>query len=868
MASLFNQMRTTFSSAAMVAILVLTTASAGGQTLEPESVKRFLSKHCYDCHGAKKQKGDLRLDTLAVDFNSGTIAQTWVEVMDTLNLGEMPPEDRPRPDAASQGRVVRWIAAQLRDATARRIGGGGRVTMRRMTRSEYSNTIRDLFQTRFLPGEDPADLLPPDGNYEGFKKVASALMMDSSLLNNYYQAAQRVADKVIVDGPPKYPTHLSHFEMEDMAKSGSGHAYVCGHGGTDCREHDVRLLVGNTRTGRGLLYPGTNLMIPVKGMYTIRVRASGDPGDGDTPVRMFVERQNGREGRMMEVDVTAPPESPRVYSVTLPLDALKEARGVYMKVGIVNGAKRLQPNQITQPERAIGVGLPEFFTFERAMKEAASTGDHAQAMRLAARRRSEGWTGGTRPGFGLLDPTPLRKLFIDWIEIEGPLYEQWPPKSHQVLFFKDDSTPRDVAYLRAMFTQFLPKAFRRPVKDVEVTRLIALLEDELHRGLDFNEVVKLGITYALTSPSFLYLAEPEQHDKPRNLNGYELASRLSYFLWSGMPDDRLFELAANDRLCDAAVLAKEVDRMLDDPKSDALVQGFAGQWLKTGEFLEFMPDNKIYPTFYREHDPRLREFMVHESHAFFEEILRKDLSVLNFIDSDFVMINEPLAHFYGIDLSKTSSSMDKYDFRRVTLPADSPRGGLLGQAGVHLRGSDGIRTKPVNRGVYVREVLFNHPPDPPPPNAGEVEPNIKGERLSVRDRLLQHQQIEACASCHRGIDTYGLALENFDATGAWRDRQNGEDFRGSNTPPIVASGKLPNGRSFADFNEFKIALLEQEDRFRRGLAEKLFLYALGRPAIAADRQTINDVVSSTKENSDTLRSAIKALVTSRVFRTR
>ncbi|MCA9070172.1 MAG: DUF1592 domain-containing protein, partial [Planctomycetaceae bacterium] len=807
-------------------------------------------------------ESDLRLDTLQADFDSLELAESWIEVMDNLNLGEMPPEGEPRPEIQKQRKVVGWIAEQLRLARKRKVGNAGQVLLRRMNRAEYSNTIRDLFQMQFLPGEDPADLLPPDASFEGFQKVGSALMLDSSLLGNYYEAARRVAQKAIITGPPKFSTHLSHFEMEDMAKKGSGFTYVCGHTGTECGEHDVRLLTGNTRTGRGLLYPGTDQMIPTKGFYTIRVRASADPGESQEPVRMFVERMNGREGRMLEVDVTAPRSAPKVYSVTLPLDALPEARGVYMMVGIINGAKRKQPNQLDDPERAIGVGLPEFFTFEKAMKEAASKGNHAESLRLAARRRSEGWTGSTRPGKGLLDPTPLRKLYIDWIEIEGPLYEQWPPRSHKALFFKEEKTPKTLDYAREIFTQFLPRAFRRPAQKAEVNAIVELIGKELERGTSFEEAIRLGVTYVLTSPSFLYLAEPTVERTSPRLTDYELASRLSYFLWSSMPDQRLFDLAAEKRLHDPKVLSQEVDRMLKDPKSQALVEGFAVQWLKTDEFLEFQPDQKIYAEFYRNFDPKLREYTVQETLAFFEEILRKDLSVRYFLDSDFVMVNGPLAEFYGLKGVKGE------EFRRVMLPRASQRGGLLGQAGVHLRGSDGIRTKPVNRGVYVREVLFNDPPDPPPPNAGEVEPNIEGERLTVRQRLIQHQQIESCASCHRGIDPYGLALENFDVTGAWRDRQNGEEFRGKNTPSIDASGRLPNGQSFKDFQEFKQRLLEQEDRFRRGLIEKLFLYALGRPAMASDRGTIDEVATQMTQREDTLRTAIQALIATDAFQSK
>jgi hypothetical protein len=869
----------------LVLMVVALSDTAAAEETFSTSVQPVLRKYCVRCHGPEKQTGDFRVDTLAANFDSAEQAAHWVEVMDNLNLGEMPPEDEPKLPADKLRSVTRWIAAELRAAERRTAGGGGRVALRRMNRVEFSNTIRDLLGIRFLPGDDPAELLPPDPTYDGFDKVATSLMLDSSLLGNYYEAAKKVAELAIVDGPPKYPTHLSHFEMEDMGKPGSGFSYVCS-GTTVCGKHDVRLLVGNTRTHRGLLYPETQQMFPVKGFYTIRVRASADRGDDGEPVQMFVERQQDRHGYLMEVDVTATRDAPKVYEVTLPMTSLAESSGVYMKVGIANGAKGAQQSQLKHikgPEKVISVGMPGFFSFDRKMKEASTKGDHATALRLAARKKAEGWTGSRRPGLGLLEPSHFRKLYIDWIEIEGPLYGQWPPRSHTALFFKGKDAVENLDYAREMFSRFLPRAFRRPVEDAEVERVVKLIGAELERGLPFKDAVKLGLTYTLTSPSFLYLSEPAPDDESRTLTNYELATRLSYFLWSSMPDEQLFKLAKDGRLSDPKTLRGEVDRMLKAPKSQALVDGFAAQWLRTDEFLDFQPDQKIYPQFYREHDPRLREYMAREPLAFFEEVVRNDLSLLNFIDSDFVVVNEPLAKFYGLNMEsfngepqadsaglvvKQDRRHRRFAFRRVELPKNSPRGGLLGQAGVHLRGSDGIRTKPVNRGVYVREVLFNDPPDPPPPNAGEVEPNIEGERLTVRQRLIQHQQIEACASCHRGIDSYGLALENFDVTGAWRERQNGEEFRGSNTPPVDASGTLPNGREFSNFADFKALLLEQDTRFRRAIVEKMFLYALGRQGEARDRGTINVVAAKMSENGDTFRSAVQALVELQVFRTK
>ena len=825
----------------LTAVLLIVAHALVLRADESENAKLFFKEHCVACHGPDKQKGDLRLDTLTADFDSAAQAGAWIEVMDNLNLGEMPPDDEPRPNTESQQLLVRWIAAELRAAEVRAAGASGQFLMRRLNRTEFSNTIRDLLGIRFLPGEDPAELLPPDPTYDGFDKAGSTLMLDPSLLNGYYESAKRIAAKAIVSGPPDYPTERTRFEWEDMAKPGH-HAYVCGHTGTYCLEDEVRLLSGYARAERGLHYPGTEEIFPVTGFYTIRVRASAEHGDRDEPVRMFVKRANGREGEIINTEVRATPEAPDVYSVTRPMVAIPGASGVYMQTGIANGSK-------------VSVGMPRYWDFHKKMEAASKAGNHAEAIRLRARMKSEGWTGGNRPAEILLDPDTAPKLIIDWIEIEGPLYDQWPPRSHKALLFKDESEPETLSYAREIFAQFLPKAFRRPVLDEEVERMVRLIGAELEHGADFKNAIRMGLTYVFISPAFLYIVEPNVEDESRALTEFELASRLSYFLWSSMPDARLFELAAAGRLSDAATLSAEVERMISDPKSRALVNGFAAQWLRTADFLDFTPDRKIY----REFDPELREDMVGETLAFFEEILRNDLSVTTFLDSDFVMVNEPLAAFYGLEGVKGE------EFRRVALPADSPRGGLLGHAGIHIRGSDGVRTKPVNRGVYIREVLFNDPPPPPPPNAGEVEPNIEGKRLTVRERLIQHQQIEACASCHRGIDSYGLALENFDATGAWRDRQNGEDFRGDKTPEIDASGKLPNGREFADYAEFKALLREQDDRLRRALVEKLFVYALGRPPLSSDRGTIDAVISGMEENGDSLRGAVRVLVETKAF---
>lgn len=800
----------------------------------------FLKQHCHACHGPKKQEGKLRLDTLTAEFDLPGKARVWIEVMDKLNLGEMPPDGKPRPDAEAQERLVKWIAAELRAADKRSRSAGGRVLLRRMNRAEYANTIRDLLGMTFLPGESPLEFLPPDGRADGFDKVASALMIDPSLLEKYYEVAQRIAATAIVTGPPEFATYRNRFELEDTAKRISIQ-YQCDQPGFRCREKDVIVMEGGTRSFDDLFYPGTKRKrIPVKGMYAVRVRAAADPGARGEPVRMQVVREGGGEGVILKATVTAPENEPQVYETVLPLGV----DGGEFSVQIVNGLRFRNYS-------------PAFGRMEAAIEKAAEAKDFATIVRIRGRMLAEGVLSGSTPNPETVDIARVPKLFVDWIEIEGPLYEQWPPKSHEILFFKGKDAVNDVAYAREIFARFMPRAFRRAVAPAEIEPVVTLVKQELDQGATFDEGIRVGLSAVLTSPSFVYLFEPGG-EKRRPIKDHELASRLSYFLWSSMPDDELLKLAESGKLRDAAVLSTQVDRLLGDRKSRALVDGFGAQWLKTDEFRNFKPDEKIY----RNYDAALGASMVGQSLAFFEHILRGDLSTLNFIDSEFTLLDERLAKFYGID------GVTGEEFRVVKLPAGSPRGGLLGQAGVMMRGSDGNRTKPVTRGVYVREVFFNDPPDPPPPNVGEIEPNIQGKNLSVRDRLAQHQKIEVCAACHKAIDPYGLALENFNVIGAWRTRQDGEDFRGRDVPAIDASGKLPNGKAFESFTEFKALLLEQQDRFRRALSERMLTYALGRPVEPADRGTSENMSQTMAAGNDTFRSLIKALVASEAFQSK
>ncbi len=806
------------------------------------AVVPFFEKHCYVCHGPDKEKGDLRLDTLPVDFSDTSALGHWIEVMDNINLGDMPPEDEPVPSIEELGLVTQWIASEIRHAEKMARSTGGRVMIRRLNRTEYSNTVRDLLGVEFLPGEGPADLLPPDGALDGFDKLSKALLLDPSLMSQYFEVASLVADKAIVTGPPPVPTRKNRMEYENIS---GGIEYIKKGRDVVVKEDGLISMNSGMRSDEMLRHPWNDKLIPVRGNYTVRLRVGADQGDRGEPLYITISRRG--DGQIWSGPITGTLTSPQIIEVTRAYDV---PGGGEISVGFVNPESFGRVNYFSSDNRKRA---------EEAIKEGRGT----EGGRIRARNFAEGMIGQGRPEPASFETDGFPRLFFDWIEMEGPLYEQWPPRSTELLLPKGVGEPEveTMDYAREIFAELLPRAFRRPVADEEVDRILGVVASEREAGENFPEAIKSGIIATLCSPSFLLLFEAggATENEMRELDEYEIATRLSYFLWSSMPDEELSGLAAGGKLSDPSTRLAQVDRMLADPRAEALSDGFAAQWLKAGEFDRFEVDNQLYKEFHSVMNSGLNAAINEEPIAFFGEIMANDLSVLNFLSSDWTMANESLARWYDIPGIKGDT------FQRVALPADSRRGGLISMAAVHKWGSDGNRTKPVERGKYVLEVLFNDPPLPPPPNVDEVEPNVQGENLTVRQRLDKHREIESCRACHARIDPYGLALENFNVVGKWRTKQDGERSRWPDDALIDASGTFPNGRPFATVEEFREGLVNQSDRFLRGLSEKMLTYALGRGVEATDRGSIDSLVVTMKRNDHTFRSLIRGIVESDVF---
>ena len=451
------------------------------------------------------------------------------------------------------------------------------------------------------------------------------------------------------------------------------------------------------------------------------------------------------------------------------------------------------------------------------------------------------------------------------VEITGPLYPQWPPASHKNLVGDIDLESGTLEDATKVLAKFAERAFRRPLAEGELDRYTNLVANNLETGRPFREALILGMQAILCSTNFLYLLE-DLRDGAK-LSDHELASRLSYFFWSSLPDSQLLELAAKGRLRDAGILAKQVDRMLKDPKAGRFVRNFTGQWLKLRDINKTTPDSKLYASF----DELLQSAMVAEGETFFKKILKDDLHIRNFLHSDFIMANERLSKHYGID------HVQGIHMRPVKLEKDSVRGGVLTQAGVLKVTANGTNTSPVMRGVWVLEhILGDHVP-PPPPNVAGIEPDIR-EAATIREQLDLHRDSESCRSCHLHIDPPGFALESFDPTGAYRERYlqfkvNPEHAdkgwgRVVQAKEVDASGQMAKGEKFTGIREFKQLLLADQAKFAKCLTEHLLSYGLGRELGFSDRQEVEEIVKAADAKGGGLRTLLQTIVASNLYQRR
>jgi mono/diheme cytochrome c family protein len=839
--------------------------AAHTQTIAP-----FLNQHCLKCHGPDVQEAGFRVDRqLPNDFLTRSVAEKWSEVLHRLNRGDMPPKAEPRPAVEEVAGVVDWITHErLRGEKARR---GTEIVLRRLNRAEYDNTIRELTGIDMRPADEfPSD--PPAG---GFDNNGGALAMTPVQLELYVKVARQVLDRAIVTELERPPSIKWRFQIEEGFPEGLPPGVVPGDHYVKFDGRRMSVNPGcNSRRGEMtvLRQPAWNscgdarvsgLKLPVPGQYVVRFHAAAVVPSPEEVLRVAVEaheRITDEEAKHIDN-----PQQRREFRDNFEKHGREQVRRQYSVRHYRYGPPRLK---VTSQQSGSDRMLAEFDVTAPADKPADyevrawfdPDGDGADITFNNVYHLPRHLSNLRIPG-----GFPRPELLVDWVEVEGPLYDSRPPSSHRrILIDSPHQARKDEAYARDVLAQFMRRAYRRPLRPGEVDSKLGLFRNARSEGSTFEEAIKRPLTAVLSSPHFLFLAEaggPEDANAPRRLNGFELAARLSYFLWSSMPDEDLARLAEEGKLDELQQLASLADRLLADVRSEALVKNFAGQWLKLRDVGANPPAKMIY----LEYDDHLESSMRGETEAFFAHILRHDLSVMNFLRSDFVTINERMARFYGIPDVKGDH------FRPVNVPASMMRGGLVTQASVLAVTSNGTRTSPVWRGVWILERLLGDPPSPPPPNAGDIPPKVPGiDKATVRERLRIHREQPQCAHCHGKIDPLGFALENFDASGQWREREafGSNSDTGPNDPPIDARARLPGGEEFVGVDGLRSELLERQDDFLRCLAEKLYTYALGRELGYADEPTIADAVRHMSRNGYTLRSLIHHIVSSEAFRTR
>ena len=789
----------------------------------------FLKTYCIKCHGDAKQQGDRRFDALTAAIKTPDDALLWQEILDQLNQGDMPPKKEKQPSKKELLAVVDAITQSVADATQRFKGTGAHTVLRRLNSFEYQQTIGDLLGLN-VAGWNPTLDFPPEVRADGFDNNSAAQVTSGMLLDHYFAAAEEAIRRATAFGPKpesksyvqKSPFYFEGKVSRDLPKlfRTDRYRWVSSTGYDD-------LVARHYRGGHIGFEPLARGGAPQSGRYTIRIQAAAidrthsydflnDFRNGD-PIVMELAAVN-REGSVEStgnittqrtlalVELTS--DKPQWFEWTVDLE-----RGEEPEVRFRNGALAAKALAFKLGKNV--KGHPELEAIGKLGK-----GEIALAMLKAYRGP---------------------KLRIWEMQVKGPQLDQWPTPGHILLYGKLAPNQINRDNIPERLNVFAQAAFRRPLRQGELVSIGKLINEKLDSRMKPLDALQLGFQAILCSPSFLYL-----HEGTGKLDDYALASRLSYFFWSSMPDLTLIQLAAAGKLHEPATLSAQVDRMLADPKSQRFVQNFIRLWLNLDHIGE-MPVSTDFVSFFRDNiDAAMRA----ETEMFFRHILDKNLAPREFLAANYTFLNRELAMHYGLP------PLEGVKLRQVSLPKGE-RGGLLTQASFLTASANGVDTSPVVRGVYVQEKILGYTPPPPPPDVPLIEPDASGA-TNLREQLAKHRSNETCAACHRKIDPFGFPLESFDAIGGWRANY-------SKNNKIDPSGELPTGEKFTDVTDFRSLIISRHEQFTRSLTEKLLTYALGRAPELADRAVIDDIMKNLSSNKAGFNDLIRAIVLSDSF---
>ncbi len=844
--------------AILVVLIFGTTANAedeSSETLAP-SVANHFQQYCYRCHGETTQKGARRLDRLPLAMKADSDAATLLEeALDAMNRGDMPPQKKgvTQPPASETRRVVATITKYLSRLSS--VNASQTTMMRRLNRFEYVNTMCDLLGLRREFFSFTSDF-PSDATEHGFDNNGEALTLSDHQLHRYLEVAETALDAA------------SFFDVEQPESQRWTYTGNDFNGVSSYERAPVtwRLIVNEEYLEIGHGQPSErhpNFVksfvsdggVPADGWYTIKVKAAAanrlDHGYDHQEFDRFTTQhlkmalwiapsvrlldKNAADQRQLLKVWDLPDGQPDVFSHRVWLN-----QGAIPFVSWTNGvSSKGNIRQVAEKHH------PEVIRATKTQIDAAQLGNPdeiARVARLAKNKNNK-----------LLSEVYHGPRIRVWsMDIEGPKFENWPPASHQLLFGKEtDATKIDIDQA---VVKFASRAFRRPVSAKEVAHYAGFVRNRVSSGDSHAKAIRLGLTAILTSPRFLYLDEGND-ESGSELHSHELATRLSYFLWSSMPDDELTMAAKSGRLETFDGLTAQVDRMLRDRKAGAFVEHFTDTWLRINTLGEMPPDPKAFEAYYRD---RLAELFKKETRMFFSDLLRTNGSIVQLLDSDYTFVNDALASHYGIN-----NIQGEY-FRKVALRPEHRRGGLLGQGSILTVSANGIETSPVVRGIWVLENILGTPPPPPPPDVEPLEPDTRGT-TTIRQQLDKHRNVAACADCHRKIDPAGFALEFYDPIGGLRTQY---PVRGDEGPPVDGSGQLPTGETFEDERGLKKLLVARKDRFTEALTEKLLTYATGRSMTFRDDAEIKRIAAASAKSGYGLRDLIVKVATSETFKQR
>jgi hypothetical protein len=786
-------------------------------------VRPFVAENCIPCHGFKKQKNGLNLESYESVASLTDDHERWAEVVRKLRAREMPPEEEPQPSEHKRQAVAGWLARELERIDRTTPPDPGRVTARRLNRSEYNNTVRDLL------GVDthPADDFPQDDAGYGFDNIADVLSLSPVLMEKYVSAGEKVS-RMAVFGPPILKPTLIRLRSEGR------------------RVRDARTYP-DAYDLTGLSMPNAFHAVhrvPVEGDYVIRVALGGLRPAGSEPiaVTLWVDERQVQ---------AIPHDQERAASFN---DDRQDFGGhtLEFKVRLGAGDRRIA---VAIPR--IFEGLPLRYNGPNPSKRPAPPPREFKPPPTASPERIEQLRKQFATTQADLEKIPMNGVRVNSVDVGGPYSQPAGPSRaslQKVYTCGHVKSAHTALCARRIVTSLARRAFRRPVTARELDSYVDLVKRVEKQEGSLAEGLAVGIQAILVSPDFLFRMERDRANGARKaahhpISQHELATRLSYFLWSSMPDAQLRRAADLGTLRNPRVLSTQVRRMLRDPKSRALAENFGGQWLQFRALESVTRDRERFPDF----EDYLRLSMRRETELFIGNIIRQDRRILDFIDGRYSFLNERLARHYGIP------NVSGPDFRRVDL-SDTPRGGVLTQASVLTVSSYATRTSPVLRGRWVLDNLLDAPPPEPPPDVPNLKEEEIGSAASMREQLEMHRKDPTCASCHRRMDPLGFGLENFDAVGAWRTLDG--KF------PIDATGTLPDGRSFNGPEELRAILKADHQAFEHCLTAKLLTYALGRGLERYDKRTVSGIVSRLPEHDYRFSGLILEIVNSLPFQSR